>query len=571
MEHFQQWLAREASLIEHPSPLLAMAILLVIGYIATKLAHKFHIPAVTMQIVGGIIIGHYVLNIFSDETFEAFRPITSFALGFIGFAIGSHLNLRKLHNSGKRILFITITDVILTPAIVFVTMFYLVGLSAPVCHILAALSMTTAPGSVLHTVKEKKAKGVLTKTILAVVALNNVITILLFYFAYYFALHLYQDSPISILKPLVMFLESAVIGTLVGFIVIYFTEKRKTGISFLIIVVMAIIVEVGVSETIAVSGVLASLFLGMVITNFSKNANQLFGAFRDIEEEVFALFFVLAGTHVDFPAIKAAGLAGVVLILVRIVGKSIFPILGAYLAGASNITKKYIGISLYPIAGVAIGLVLTLESDPFFAADISNILAIILTTVVASELIGPVFMGKALDKANESHMDRMRLMDFIQEEFITVNLRSTDKWDMLEELAEFLYRTHDTDGCDIKKLKKSVIEREKDFSTGIGEGLAIPHAVVENGPSIIGVIGISQKGIEFDSLDGEPVHILFMIATPKENYHRQHLQVLSNIAKIFGHHPHIKEQMINSKSAEEVYEVLHREEIQKLNPFFEDK
>jgi fructose PTS system EIIBC or EIIC component len=570
MEHLQLWINREAVLLESSSSLLVLAILLLIGYFFTKVANKFRIPVVTAQILGGVLIGHYVLNVFSEESFASFIPITNFALGFFGFTIGSHLNFRKLHNSGKRIFLIAVTDIIFTPVIVFCAMYFLAKLSIPVSLIISAISVTTAPGSVLHIVKEKRAKGILTKTVLAVVALNNVITILLFYFAYFFSIHLIQDISFNIGTPLLMFGESAVIGSLVGAAVIYFTEKRKSRVSFLIILLLAIVISVGTAETMAVSGILSCLFLGMAITNFSKNANLLFGAFKDIETEVFALFFVIAGTHLDFVAIKAAGAAGLILIVVRLIGKTLFPTLGALIAGSSGNIRKYIGISLYPIAGVAIGLVLTLKASPDFAGDISNITAIILTTVIINELLGPIFTGKAIDKSGEAHMDRMRLMDFIQEEYITVNLKSSDKWDVLNELAEFLHKTHNADGCDIKKLKKSVLDREKDFSTGIGENIAIPHAIVENGPSIIGVIGISKNGIDFDSLDGEPVHIVFMIATPKENYHRQHLQVLSNIAKIFGHHPHIKNRMITAKSPGEVYEILHEEEVQALNPFFEE-
>jgi len=119
MQHLELWLHHKTALLGNPNSLLVLAILLIIGYIATKFARKLHLPAVTAQIVGGILVGHYVLNIFSDETFAAFSPITAFALGFIGFTIGSHLNFRKLHNSGKRILFIAFTDNIFTPLIVY--------------------------------------------------------------------------------------------------------------------------------------------------------------------------------------------------------------------------------------------------------------------------------------------------------------------------------------------------------------------------------------------------------------------------------------------------------------------
>ncbi|OQX70927.1 MAG: hypothetical protein B6D62_03185 [Candidatus Cloacimonas sp. 4484_275] len=121
----------------------------------------------------------------------------------------------------------------------------------------------------------------------------------------------------------------------------------------------------------------------------------------------------------------------------------------------------------------------------------------------------------------------------------------------------------------LEDLKKSIVEREKEISTGIGDNLAIPHAIIEGGPKIRGVIGISRKGINFESIDGQPVHIIVLIATPKKNYDL-HLHVLANIAKIFGHNPEIKNRLVQAKSPEEVFEILQSEEVENLNPFFEE-
>jgi len=108
-----------------------LSVILITGFIFTKLAQKLHIPIVTAQIVGGIVLGSYVLNLFQEEAFFSLVPITNFALGFIGLTIGSHLDFRKLHNAGKRIFLISITDVIITPIIVF--LLYLSG-SSSICH-----------------------------------------------------------------------------------------------------------------------------------------------------------------------------------------------------------------------------------------------------------------------------------------------------------------------------------------------------------------------------------------------------------------------------------------------------
>jgi len=573
-EHIIEWFHHDTALVRSSNPLLVLAVLLITGYICAKVANKFKIPLVTVQILGGLILGHHVLNIFLDKAYDSFVPITNFALGFIGLTIGSHLDFRKLHNAGKRIFLISFLDLIFTFSIVYICLILFTKLDQNMILLIAVIAITTAPGSTLHIVKEKRAKGIFTKTLLAVVALNNVLTILLFYVAYFYlfdklnseSVHVWQ----TIFNPFLLFLESIIIGGAVGFGVIYFTEKRKTKTSFLTIVVLAVVLTVGSSEFMNLSSILSCLILGIVIANFSKYRNLLFGSFKEIEAEVFSLFFVLAGAHLDLNALAAAGLTGLLLIVVRIIGKTIGPTLGAFLAGSTSLIKKWIGISLYPIAGVAIGLMMMIRNTELLSNYATPITSIILTAVIVNELIGPFFTGRALRKSGEEDKNRLRLMDFIQEEFIRIDIDRDNKWEALEELAGFLYRTHKCHEITLAELKSSLLKREKELSTGIGNNLAIPHAIIEGGPNIIGVIGISRKGIEFDSFDNKPVHIIFMIATPRANYESQHLQVLSNIAKIFGHHPHIKDQIIKAKSPEEIYGILQAEEVEELNPFFEN-
>ncbi|MCK4956860.1 MAG: PTS sugar transporter subunit IIA [Candidatus Cloacimonetes bacterium] len=573
-EHIKAWFFHETALIVHPNPLFVLSFLLIVGYAFTMISKRLHIPTVTGQIIGGILVGRYFLNLFSSHSYEGFSAITSFALGFIGLTIGSHLNFRKLHNAGKRIFLITFADAIITSTIVFVSLFYVAHLSFQVSLLVSAIAITTAPGSTIHIVQEKKAKGIFTKTLLAVVALNNVVTILVFYTVFHYIAYLDPSTDISIVstffKPLLMLLESIAIGGSVGFLLIHFTEKRKSHISFLVMVILAVIVTVGLSETIHISGILSSLILGIVITNYSKHKKMLFSSFKDIETEVFSLFFVLAGTHFDLQAMRAAGFAGIILVVSRFIGKTVGPYLGSTLAGSIQIIRDGIKISLYPIAGLAIGLVFMTTNNSKISIYSSEIAAIVLTAVIVNELLGPIFTGKAIKRAGEENKNRLRLMDFIQEEFITISLSSNNKWEALGEMTEFIAMTHKLSNKQKTIFHNSIMEREKDFSTGLGNNLAIPHGVLEKGPKIIGAIGVSAKGIHFDALDEKPVNIIFMLGTPMENFERQHLMVLSNVAKLFGKNPRIREDIINSKSAEEVYAILQTKEVEELNPFFED-
>lgn len=422
LEHIQLWWQRDTVLIPNPNPLIVLAALLLTGFIFSRLANKFHIPSVTAQIFGGLILGHYVLNVFDVSAFNSFKSITDFALGFIGYTIGSHLNFTQLHNAGKRIFLICISDVIITPIVVFLSLYFLGKLPFSISLIIAVISITTAPGSTLHIVKEKRAKGIFTKTLLAVIVINNVLTIFIFYLAYYFLFYKYGTGDVKILatfgKALLLLLESVLIGGSVSWGLIYITEKRKTNSSFLALVILAIVITAGTSEFLHLSGLLSSLVLGVIISNYSRYRKTLFTAFKDIETEVFSLFFVLAGTHLDLMAVKAAGYTGILLIISRLIGKTLGPMLGSYLAGSTQTIRKNISYALYPIAGVAIGLILLIENNPFLSDYSSRITAIILTAVVVNELLGPIFTGKAIRNAGEENKNRLRLMDFLQEEYV---------------------------------------------------------------------------------------------------------------------------------------------------------
>ena len=106
------------------------------------------------------------------------------------------------------------------------------------------------------------------------------------------------------------------------------------------------------------------------------------------------------------------------------------------------------------------------------------------------------------------------------------------------------------------------------MSTGIGEGIAVPHARIEGGPEIRGVIGISKEGIEFDAADKNPVHLIVLIATPEAHY-EQNLRVLAAIAKIFGQNSELMEQILRAKNAAEVHEILQSSDVDAVNVYLD--
>lgn len=144
------------------------------------------------------------------------------------------------------------------------------------------------------------------------------------------------------------------------------------------------------------------------------------------------------------------------------------------------------------------------------------------------------------------------IIEYTRKEFIKY-LNSRDKFSSIEELARIF---ENTDICDdINALIAALKERDEIMSTGIGFGIAVPHAKINAVKKMAFAIGISKKGIKFDSIDGEPVHVIIMVAAG-ERQHKKYLKLLSNIMSILKNEK-IKEKIINSQSEDEIMKIFN--------------
>jgi len=136
------------------------------------------------------------------------------------------------------------------------------------------------------------------------------------------------------------------------------------------------------------------------------------------------------------------------------------------------------------------------------------------------------------------------------------HLKSENKYDAIEELT----RTFEGDNIcdDIDALVGALKEREEIMSTGIGFGIAIPHEKISPVREMAFAIGISSRGIDFDSMDGAPVYLVILVAAG-EKQHKKYLKLLSGIMAILKNEA-TKEKIIRS-TPEEIITILHREEV----------
>ncbi len=150
----------------------------------------------------------------------------------------------------------------------------------------------------------------------------------------------------------------------------------------------------------------------------------------------------------------------------------------------------------------------------------------------------------------------MKIMDFLCPEAITIDLKSQDKKSAITELVDMMRKAGRIKNT--SEIVEIVMEREKLGSTGIGQGVAIPHGKTDAVSVQIGALGISQKGVEFNSLDGEPVYIIFLLVGPAE-VAGQHLKALSRISRLFKD-KFFRQALREGATVEEVVKIIQQED-----------
>lgn len=145
----------------------------------------------------------------------------------------------------------------------------------------------------------------------------------------------------------------------------------------------------------------------------------------------------------------------------------------------------------------------------------------------------------------------MKILEVLQKEAILENLVSADKKGILEELVAPVAKAANVSE---EVLVKVLLDRERLGSTGIGGGVGIPHGKLKNLENIVLGFGLSKQGVDFESMDGKPTHIFFLLVTP-ENSTGLHLKMLARISRLLKDES-FKEQLINAACQEEIFSII---------------
>ena len=154
--------------------IISIAVMLLSGYLMSRVTKKLKLPNVTGYIIAGIIIGPYCIDVIPTQVVEGMSFLADIALAFIAFSTGEFFTLSTLKKNGAKNVVITVFEALLASLVVFLVMYFALGLSLAFSIVLGALAAATAPASTMMTIRQTNAKGDFVDTLLQVVALDDV-------------------------------------------------------------------------------------------------------------------------------------------------------------------------------------------------------------------------------------------------------------------------------------------------------------------------------------------------------------------------------------------------------------
>lgn len=392
--------------------MLKISIVLAAGLLGGKLANRLKLPNVTGYIIAGLFLGSSFFKLLSEQELAQLDIVSEMALAFIAFSIGSELVYSELRKVGKKIMIITIFEALGAVLLVFVAMFFLFGQPLSFSLVLASMSAATAPAATLLVMRQYRAYGPLTKTIIPVVALDDVVGIVAFGIAIPIARLTMNDAALSVGQSILHILweifGSLLIGGILGLGLTLIGTKLKARDDFQVTALVAIGLGMGCAKVMGLSPLLVNMMVGLMLVNLSPQHEKAFNAINDFVPPFYVLFFALAGAGLDLSVLKAVGMIGMAYVFARGIGKALGAFVGAVSTKAEKVVSRYLGLALLPQGGVSIGLsILVRQQLPEFAKEITTI---IMFSVLIYEITGPIFAKIAIQKAGEINgMDRVEL------------------------------------------------------------------------------------------------------------------------------------------------------------------
>lgn len=391
------------------------------GALGAWFFQKIRVPQVVGYIVFGIIIGKSGLKLLDGEDIENLRSFTWFALGIIGFLVGGELKFETFKKYGKQFTQILLWEGICAFIIVGVASFgviyvitHNVAASLAAGVVLGAIASATDPASTVEVLWEYRAKGILTTTIVAIVALDDALAMTLYGIGTSCAEMLIGEGASIVdemVKICVELLGSVLFGLAGGGVMVLFlryVHQQKE--RMLAITVGMLLCIIGLASALHLDVILVTMAMGLLLVNvMPHHSEEMLKLIRSFSGPIYVMFFVMVGARLGFNNMPL-WLWGVVVLYVvgRSAGKWFGCFMGARLSGAADVVQKYSGTGIFAQGGVAIGLSIMASQHlgHIMITETMSLGEVIVSTVTATtlivQIIGPAMVKLSIKWAGEN-------------------------------------------------------------------------------------------------------------------------------------------------------------------------
>lgn len=398
--------------------ILRILVAIAIAFIVGKLVSKIKLPAILGWLLTGMILGPHAFGVVNDAVLNAhwYEPIMHILECVVGLLIGTELVWKKIKKSGKQIIITTLTQSLGTffvVSLVFGVVFYFVGFPIYLAFIFGGIALATAPAPALSIVREFKTDGPVTKTLIPMAALDDMVGVIVFFSTISIISANLSEQKLPAYMILLVVLLPIIIGIVTGLLAgVVLKRERSTKVTVLLLSA-TILISAGVgfifNDLVLPKPVLNFMLIGMAFSATFSNMiseerlERIMNSFNPILGISMIVVILNLGTPLDYHLILGAGLFTAIYIISRAVGKYGGALFGAVITDSPETVKKYLGLTLLPHSGVSLvftGIAVSVLSGP--APEYAKVIqGTIAAAAVINEVIAVIASKKAFEWAGE--------------------------------------------------------------------------------------------------------------------------------------------------------------------------
>lgn len=378
---------------------IVLGLVFLVGLATDILGRKTSLPRVTLLLVFGVMLGSNGIGLIKPTHQPWLELASQIALVMVGFLLGGHLRIKPLKRHGRLVISLSVWITVATMLAVGLGLL-LLGVPLPLALLLGAMATATDPAATLDVIRENKAAGPFSATLIGVVAVDDIWGLVVFSLTLTVLDALMGGVGFAALLHGALELGGSVLlGLGLGLPMAALSGRIQKGEPTQAEALGFVCLCTGLAIWLGLSYLIAAIVMGASVANLARHHKYPFHAIEGIEWPFLILFFVFAGASLNFDALRGGGVVLLGYLVLRISGRVMGAYLGARLGGSGQKTAHWYGLALLPQAGVAIGMALIAAQK--FPAYANQLLSLAMSSTIIFELLGPILTRRALRRQGE--------------------------------------------------------------------------------------------------------------------------------------------------------------------------